>query len=114
MKNIIAYCGIICNECPVFRATKNNDYNEKEKLANEYSSDKYKVNIDDINCTGCHKESEVVFKFCKECEIRLCGIDNELENCGQCNSYPCSKLDKPFENSTKNKEVLDKIKEEAT
>ena len=32
----LSYCGILCNECPLFIATKNNDDAMNEKLAVEY------------------------------------------------------------------------------
>lgn len=76
----------------------------------EWSSPNYQVSPEDINCTGCHAGSQTVFKFCNECEIRMCGVDKEIDNCGYCNEYPCSKLDISFNNSPENKERLDQIK----
>ncbi|MGF7059132.1 DUF3795 domain-containing protein [Brassicibacter mesophilus] len=111
MNKIVAYCGLVCDDCPAFIATKNNDLAQKEKLSEEWSSPQYKVSPEDINCTGCHSDSNVVFKFCRECEIRICGIGKGKNNCAYCNEYPCTKLDIPFKNSPQNKETLDQIRE---
>lgn len=110
MNSIVSYCGLICNHCPVFIATENNDLEQKIKLSEEYSNSSYKVSPEDINCTGCHADSKITFKFCNECEIRICGIKKDIDNCGYCEEYPCSKLDIPFKNSPQNKEILDQIR----
>lgn len=110
MNRIVSYCGLICNNCPVFIATENNDLEQKIKLSQEYSSPNYKVSPEEINCAGCHAGSKIVFKFCNECEIRICGIKKGKDNCGYCNEYPCSKLDISFKSSPQNKEMLDQIR----
>ena len=110
MERIIAYCGLICNECPIFITTLENDQQKKVELANQYTSEDYKVTQEDINCCGCTSTGSNVFKFCLECDIRLCGIQKEISNCAYCGEYPCIKLDKPFENAPQNKMLLDEIK----
>ncbi|HYE11292.1 MAG TPA: DUF3795 domain-containing protein [Patescibacteria group bacterium] len=110
MERIIAYCGLICNECPVFLATRENDLQKKVELANQYTSDTYQVIPADINCSGCTSSCSQAFKFCLECDIRLCGIEKEISNCAYCSEYPCSKLEKPFENAPENKLLLDEMK----
>ncbi|KAB3529424.1 DUF3795 domain-containing protein, partial [Alkaliphilus serpentinus] len=110
MSKIVAYCGNICNDCPVLIATMANDMEMKRNLAKEYSKEDYVLNPEDINCYGCTiTDKNQLFKFCMECEIRLCGLGREVENCGHCNDYPCDKLNKPFEMSAKSKETLDQI-----
>jgi len=109
MERIISYCGLVCNDCPAYIATKSNNQEQKLKLSKEWSSPDYYVSPEDINCLGCNKDSEAVFKFCNECEIRICGIEEGIENCGYCSEYPCSKLDIPFKNTPENKERLDQI-----
>jgi hypothetical protein len=109
MERIIAYCGLVCNDCPIFIATFENNGQKKIELANQYTSDSYKVTPEDINCTGCTSRGSNVFKFCLECDIRLCGIEKEIPNCAYCGVYPCNKLEKPFENAPENKTRLDEI-----
>ena len=103
----IVYCGFDCHECLVYKATIKDDLEYKEEVRKKYSSDNYQLHIEDINCTGCYKDSETLFKFCTDCEIRICGLSKGINNCGECNIYPCSKLDKAFEIDKKNKINLD-------
>ncbi len=110
--DIIAYCGLLCDECPAYIATKENDVNKKDSLAKQWSCDDYIVRAEDINCFGCSRDNTgPVFKFCMDCEIRRCGIEKEIENCAHCEEYPCSNLDNPFEGSPVNRTRLDRIKE---
>ncbi len=109
MSKVIAYCGLICNDCPAFVATEKNDEEQKQKISKEWSSPDYEVSPDEISCKGCNSGSEILLKFCKECEIRQCGIEKKMNNCAYCGEYPCSKLDVLFKNSPQNKEALDKV-----
>ncbi len=109
MKKIIAYCGMICSECPIFIATKMNDNKRRRKIAqmlNKKSKKKYK--IEDINCEGCLSESKI-FHFCNICEIRNCARKRKVRICTECEKYPCEKLSKIFKNYPKSKERLEKI-----
>jgi hypothetical protein len=36
---MIAYCGLVCSNCPAFLATKNNDNTAREKVAAFYQED---------------------------------------------------------------------------
>lgn len=110
MERIIAYCGLICNDCPAFIATNENNKQKKIELANQWSSENYTVTPEDINCSGCRAGCNNTFKFCRECEIRLCGVEKEIENCAHCNEYPCNKLEKPFEMTPQNKTLLDEVR----
>ena len=47
----------------------------------------------DINdCDGCIVNSGRLFSSCKQCEIRKCVIEKELERCAYCEDYACEKL----------------------
>ncbi|MCK4824426.1 DUF3795 domain-containing protein, partial [bacterium] len=37
MEKMISFCGIVCTECPAFLATKNDDDNERKKIAEMWS-----------------------------------------------------------------------------
>lgn len=110
MEKIIAYCGYICNECPVYIATRDNDNDKKIELSKQWSNEKYTVTPEDINCLGCSPECSHHFRFCGECEIRLCGLNKKIKNCAYCNEYPCDKLNKPFEITPQSKILLDEIR----
>ena len=53
MKNV-SFCGIDCLVCPIYKATVENNFEQREKLAKEYSSADYPVLPSDIDCCGCH------------------------------------------------------------
>ena len=109
---MIAYCGIICNECPAYIATQKNNEEEKRKLAQLWSSEEVPLVPEDISCDGCLHEGKRLTKFCYVCEIRKCAIDKEVENCAYCEEYSCEKLDKHIEKLKvpEAKEILDEIK----
>jgi hypothetical protein len=111
MKEIIAFCGLLCSECGAFLATKNNDDKKREEVAQlwskEYGSD---IKSEDINCEGCLSEGENIFNYCRVCEIRKCGKEKGVMNCAYCDEYTCEKLEKFFQMVPAAKERLDKIR----
>jgi len=95
MKKTIAYCGIICSECPAFLATQKNDDNERKKVAEMWSKQfNAEFKPEDINCDGCLSESERLFNYCRVCEIRKCGQEKGVKNCAYCDDYACETLNK--------------------
>lgn len=109
--SIIAYCGLLCNECPAYIATIEKDDKKKDELAKQWSSDDYVINAEDINCLGCSRENTgPIFKFCMDCEIRRCGISKDIDNCAHCDEYPCCNLVKLLEASPDSKDRLDQVK----
>lgn len=107
--NKIAYCGILCEECEIYKATLKDDDALRETVARKFSDEDYVLTKEEMNCLGCSGNNEKLFRFCNECEIRLCATEREINNCGECKDYPCKKLTKPFEMDPTNKERLAKI-----
>ena len=110
MKEMIAVCGLDCHECGAFLATQDNDDQKRAEVAQEWSR-LFKVEIkpEDINCDGCQSIGGLVFNYCNVCEIRKCGKEKGLKNCGYCGEYPCHKLNFIFSNAPDAKNRLDKI-----
>ena len=98
MEKMIAFCGIICSECPALIATQEND-DEKRKQVAELWSKMYKSEIkpEEINCDGCLAKSGRFFSYCNMCEIRKCGQEKHLKNCAYCEDYICEKLSSFFD-----------------
>jgi hypothetical protein len=96
MTKIIGVCGIVCNECPAYKATQDNDDELRAKTADEWSQ-AYGADIkaENINCDGCTVEGKKIH-HCSECEIRACGIAKGHNNCSQCAEYSCEKLNEFF------------------
>lgn len=110
LKEMIAFCGLDCFECGAFLATKNNDDKKRAEVAQEWSK-LFKVEIppETINCEGCLSDGGCLFNYCNVCEIRKCGKEKALKNCGYCNEYPCHKLDFIISNNLNAKKRLDEI-----
>jgi hypothetical protein len=93
MQEIVAYCGIVCTECPAYKATQKNDNEARAKVAEEWSKQyQHPFKPEDINCNGCLAVGDVQVGYCRVCEIRKCGSDRKVVNCGYCVEYPCAKL----------------------
>ena len=111
MNEIIAFCGLACHECGAFLATRNDD-DEKRREVAEIWSRQFDANIkpQDINCEGCLTDGGNCFSYCEVCEIRKCGKEKEIENCGYCNDYVCDKLEKFFHTVPGSRKRLDRIR----
>jgi len=111
MKRIVAYCGIICSDCPVFKATKMNNDAERRRVAElwtkQYDKD---YGPENINCDGCLTQGQKIFSYCKVCEIRKCARERNVKNCAYCEQYVCEKLSYLLNKYKPAKEVLDKIR----
>lgn len=93
----ISICGLDCGVCPAYLATISNDDNLREKTVLDWNK-KYKdyiqqpITKNDINCLGC-LSSGPLYQHCLECEIRKCGLEKHVDNCGKCQSYKsCEKI----------------------
>ncbi len=103
MEKIIAYCGIICSECDVYKATINNDDDLRLALVKRYTTKDKTPKIEDFNCKGCfHIKDE-------GCKIRQCATKKEVANCAKCENYECDEIIKHFKHSPESKSVLDEI-----
>lgn len=106
--DLMAYCGIQCNDCPAYQATAADDDAMREKTAKLWSKT-YNADIkaSDINCRGC--KSDTVFGHCQVCEIRACSSERAYDHCGQCEAF-CGKLDFIFNSIPGIREKLEKIR----
>jgi len=111
MEKMIAFCGIVCTECPAFLATQKDDDDGRRKIAESWSKQyNADINPEDINCEGCLSESGRLFSYCKVCEIRKCEQEKSLKNCAYCDEYACEKLSKFFKMAPNAKTTLEKIR----
>lgn len=86
-----AYCGINCETCDTYIATKNSDNSMKlliaEKWGNMYNKE---FCVDEIYCEGC--KSDKLFAVCSGCDIKKCNIDKKIQCCRECDSHPCDRI----------------------
>jgi hypothetical protein len=111
MEKMIAYCGLVCTECPAFIATRENDDAKRKKVAEMWSKQyKMAVKPEDINCDGCKLEGKRLIGYCNICEIRKCGKQKQVVNCAYCDDYGCEKLTKFLNMAPQAKASLEKIR----
>jgi uncharacterized protein DUF3795 len=111
MNELISHCGLKCNECDAYIATKDDNDIKRKEVAAKWSK-QYKADIrpEDINCEGCLSTGGRVFSHCNVCEIRKCGIERKVVNCAHCSDYICDKINNFFKMVPDVKETLDRIK----
>jgi len=111
MERMISICGMVCSECPAYKATRDNDDAQRRATAEQWSkqfgSD---IKPEDINCWGCLNTEGDLFNYCRICEIRKCGMAKGLENCAHCDEYGCEKLTKFFGMASEAKKNLEEIR----
>jgi hypothetical protein len=116
MDEITAYCGLVCNTCPIYLATRESDPKKKRQMRVEIAQKinelyKEKMRAEDVtDCDGCMIEDGRLFSGCHKCEIRKCARGKVIENCAYCDEYPCKQLKKFFDSEPDAKARLDMIR----
>ncbi len=109
MDNLMAYCGLNCSQCPTFLATQQDDRKAKETVAALWSKQfAMKLTAQDISCDGCKSGSGRVFGHCKNCRIKSCCSQKQLDTCAECAEYACEHLSAFFAFAPHAKESLEK------
>lgn len=105
---MLSYCGIDCEECEAFIATKGDDKILKEKVANKWSKlYETKMKPEDINCKGCKSGGQKGHYCEKMCKVSKCCIEKGFGTCAECESFVCKDLQKIFNYSIDAKKRLD-------
>jgi predicted metal-binding transcription factor (methanogenesis marker protein 9) len=116
MTEMIAYCGLICQTCPIYLATRQVNAEEQARMKIEIvrrCREHYGMNIelaDVIDCDGCRTEGGRLFSGCKKCHIRNCVRARGLENCAYCADYACEQLEAHFKKDPTSRPRLDQIR----
>ncbi|NPD89327.1 MAG: DUF3795 domain-containing protein [Asgard group archaeon] len=111
-EELIAFCGIDCLECPAYIAKRTDDVELREKTAQEWSGSEGPIKPEEINCDGCILLDQELYRFCNDCQVRICGFEKGLQNCAHCNEYSCEKLERLWDmfKMTETKKTLDNIR----
>ncbi|MDP4292288.1 MAG: DUF3795 domain-containing protein [Bacteroidota bacterium] len=102
METTMAYCGLICESCPIHLATLEQDKSLQETMRisiAEQCFTFYGMNMrpeDITDCDGCKAPSGKLFSGCLSCGIRSCARQRNIENCAYCNDYFCERLSDHF------------------
>jgi len=85
MKKLIAYCGLDCEKCDAYIATKRNDQALREQTAKKWSALNHTTILPEyINCQGCRTDGVKTF-FCQNlCGVRQCALKKGVASCGAC------------------------------
>lgn len=116
MDKITAYCGLICDSCPIHLATLEKNVSRQtemrvliaEELSRIYGNTPKPEIITD--CDGCKVINGRLFNGCNDCEIRKCAILKNMENCAYCSDYACDKLKRHFALDKGAQDRLEKIR----
>ena len=112
MDKIIAYCGLVCTDCPAYIATQADDRDELEQVAagwrEEYNAPD--ISAETIVCDGCLASDGRHCSHCFECEIRACGAAQGVTNCAHCPEYACDRLEGFFGAVPEARATLDGIR----
>ena len=88
----MAFCGLLCGTCPVYRATAAGDRDLMVRLARDYATDTFRPRAEDMHCRGCRSEAPCAV-MCGACPMRLCAVERGVESCGLCPDYPCQTVE---------------------
>ena len=114
MDEVISYCGLLCQGCAIYLATREVNDEKKAKMRAEIAQvikEHYGVEHkpeDIADCDGCRTEGGRL--FCKECQIRKCAREKGIESCASCTEYACEKLKKLFATDPDARKRLDQIR----
>ncbi|MEA3238423.1 MAG: DUF3795 domain-containing protein [Candidatus Bipolaricaulota bacterium] len=112
MEKMIAYCGLVCTECPAYIATRNNDQGALKKVAEQWSKEfNATLTADDCACDGCLATTDRHMSHCAECKIRACAIEKKVRNCAHCTDYPCDELQGFFSLAPEAQATLEQIRQ---
>lgn len=95
-KAMFAPCGIDCAECASYKVTASGDLNAAGLLVDWYRSrgwigaDEGAEAVADKAplCRGCMNANADSFFKCG-CRMLVCCKDKRIENCGECERFPC-------------------------
>lgn len=120
MDEVISYCGLLCQGCAIYLATREVNDEKRAKMRDEIAREIKKQYGEEhkpegiTDCDGCRSEGDRLFAGSKNCQIRKCVRPRRIENCAHCAKYPCKRLEKFFaeypEDGKDAKQRLDEIR----
>ena len=92
-QKMIAYCGLVCSDCPAFVATQADDMDALAQLAAQWSEQfGAAMTAEDCMCDGCLVAGHKV-GYCRECAVRQCARERgKANNCAHCDDFGCENL----------------------
>jgi len=110
-EKMIAYCGLVCSECPAYVATQAGDKEALERVAARWSEEFHApFTVEDCLCDGCTSGSKRLSGYCGKCEVRACAVARGVINCAYCDDYGCEKITGFFNFAPEAKAALEEIR----
>lgn len=91
MNRSMAPCGLVCEECPAYIATRANDTATLIKCGQEWGQGR-EIKAEEVMCEGCRQTSGKKCFYCRSCALAGCQKSPEFETCAHCPDYPCDKV----------------------
>ncbi|MBN1935422.1 MAG: DUF3795 domain-containing protein [Anaerolineae bacterium] len=109
---IIAYCGLICSDCPAYVATQADDVAALERMAADARArfNDSNITVESAKCDGCLGETQYKCGYCAECAVRACGVACGVLNCAHCPDYGCDKLTAFWAMAPKARATLEQVR----
>ena len=109
MNRLIAVCGLDCEKCDAYIATKNNDQALREKTAKLWAElNNAPILPEHINCDGCRMNGRKTVFCDRLCRIRQCALLKGFETCGDCpEKDTCPKVGAIWQHNPQAKENLE-------
>jgi hypothetical protein len=87
MRKMIGYCGYSCHLC----AARSDDPAVRQKLVDGWRKifGHQHYTAENVRCDGCLSDGRLADKNCK---ARPCARERGVENCAQCDEFPCKKM----------------------
>jgi hypothetical protein len=111
MEKMIAYCGLVCTDCPAYIATQENDQEALQKVAEQWSKEfNATLTAEDVLCDGCLTAEGQHIGHWSECKVRACAAEKKVRNCAHCSDYVCEELENFFSFAPEAKSILEGIR----
>jgi len=120
MNTELAFCGLECDTCPIFLATREKDKDRRFEMRvsiAKFCSEHYGMLMqpeDITDCDGCRGSSGRLFTKCRECHIRECAAKRNIESCAFCSNYACDYLLDIFVDDKDAQRRLEQLRTNAT
>lgn len=111
MSKMIAYCGLVCSDCPGYQATQSGDAEALGRVAEKWSKEfGEEIAPEGCLCDGCLSTAGRLIGYASQCKIRPCAIAKQVKNCGHCADYACKELTTFFAMAPSAKATLEKVR----
>jgi hypothetical protein len=114
---MLSICGLVCDSCPIHLVTLENNGSQlltmrrsiAEQCTKLYGMEMKEEDITD--CDGCTIRTGRLFSGCRNCRVRACAMQKDLENCAYCSDYACDLLAEIFRHEPGARSRLDEIRQ---